>query len=729
MAEIDFTPDETKIDFQPDQKQGTTTGQKVATGLGTAIRIVGGGLQAIPSVAELTPAAPAAAAVGAGIVGGTDLLAQAVERLGGARKSFSLPELGVAAAAGAIPLGGLARLGFVARTSIRAAQGAAIGAGATEATSLLESGKFVPGKELGEAAAIGGAFGGAAEGLLKVAPTLREIIFGKRAAAPEAVTQPGESGFVLQSAKAASEVQPKEVIPSATEERKVQESAPTERPRDDTRGTPTEAGVSGVVPGAAEVPQEAVTPAAQPRPVDPAQAQIHADIPADGGFSDHPLIQFLRDEVGGILSRSGARSKLGKEAFEGNKSLWDSAPEFPDPRHNKVYNSKSGVMPDEAASAAVEAGLLPQGADASTLFSEIQDISDNSHRLAKTGREARATIQTGEKQYKSFTAAAAKQEKGEAPINASQLNVGDTVTVKGEPMKVTGVDPDNYDVTLEDGTRFGIQHVADNEVFYGEHEPVTGKGGEQPVEEIKQVQTEETKGQGNEGRVLEPAAAEKPPAPAAGEPSLGGIKQTVAERRSGIEPGRGWTPQEAIEHGEIELKKGRAPEPIFEKAYTTGSLTGDEMAVARAQIRRLEQATDKANDDLYKDPNDPTLQANVDAADKAEKMARARLKPAQTDWQKQGAAQQYETEVDTGSIHGLRRFFQSINQRDVTPEELPGIEKQAAKSAKAKEAEAEARQKWGDEVGKLTKATKPRTREELVNHFAERLKQLLPCKT
>src|SRR4029077_10755833 len=34
--------------------------------------------------------------------------------------------------------------------------------------------------------------------------------------------------------------------------------------------------------------------------------------------------------------------------------------------------------------------------------------------------------------------------------------------------KVTDIDPDSFAVTLEDGSKFGIQKVADNQVFYGE---------------------------------------------------------------------------------------------------------------------------------------------------------------------------------------------------------------------------------------------------------------------
>jgi hypothetical protein len=36
---------------------------------------------------------------------------------------------------------------------------------------------------------------------------------------------------------------------------------------------------------------------------------------------------------------------------------------------------------------------------------------------------------------------------------------------------VRSVDPETYAVELEDGSKFGIQHVEDGTVFFGEHEP------------------------------------------------------------------------------------------------------------------------------------------------------------------------------------------------------------------------------------------------------------------
>jgi hypothetical protein len=225
---------------------------------------------------------------------------------------------------------------------------------------------------------------------------------------------------------------------------------------------PAEAGLGA---GAATTPNGAtdiISPAVEtPRP---------RSFRPDGGFSEDPLVAFVQDQ-GGILSKSSARQKWGAEKYAINASLWEDAPAFPDPRHNKVYNTKSGQPPDAIAQAAADAGLLPPAADASTLWSALQKTADSAHRTAKAERAQAASIATQEKQTRAFTAAAAKPSPGDKPISAFELSVGDTVKVGTETLKVRSVDPETYAVELEDGSKFGVQHVEDGTVFFGEHEP------------------------------------------------------------------------------------------------------------------------------------------------------------------------------------------------------------------------------------------------------------------
>lgn len=189
----------------------------------------------------------------------------------------------------------------------------------------------------------------------------------------------------------------------------------------------------------------------------------------DGGYGEHPLVQFIRNDVGGIMSKSTALREWGKEKFAGNKSLWDSAPEFPDPRHNKIYSRTGGETPDKAANAAVEAGLLPEGSDASDLFQALQKVADASHRQAAVDRGTAAMEKETIRQGRAFTRAIAKPQKGEYAIKASDLDVGDKLKINGEPFKVKEIDPETFDVTMEDGSKYGIQRIEKDSVIYGEH--------------------------------------------------------------------------------------------------------------------------------------------------------------------------------------------------------------------------------------------------------------------
>src|SRR4029077_20209486 len=91
-----------------------------------------------------------------------------------------------------------------------------------------------------------------------------------------------------------------------------------------------------------------------PTAAEQAGARITRATAPDGGFAAHPLVQFVMDS--GLMSKSTARRVWGKARYELNKSLWDSAPEFPDPRQGKVYSSTGGTTPDKEAHGDVRGG-------------------------------------------------------------------------------------------------------------------------------------------------------------------------------------------------------------------------------------------------------------------------------------------------------------------------------------------------------------------------------------
>jgi hypothetical protein len=675
MAQIDFTPDPPKIDFQPDQPK-TSLGRDIATAVGRSALALPKG------IAETFLIPPAV---------------EGIQQIGKAGKLLS---------------------DVIHGQPLQQA----------EATDIPESQTIqtirdpnVPREQRIETG-IGFGLDVASLGLpfLKGARIKLGDIIRERAR----IKQPGERGFVLKSEQEAAAARPKEEVkPSATEEGKVKEGVPTERPRDDTRGTPAEAGVSGGVQPTAEVPQETVNVAGAPftgATVQEALKNAHQSLAPE--MSEAEFVRIGRetdpefkgidpaelDKYAGVDAGTEAARPSEPTGFSGEGTLPEPTEREEPTPSIPIAKGKPGRPPADAF-----------GTEVTPISQHI--IDDVGGIMSKATAKRLGIYEQNKELWEGVPALKASHSRkifakkgGETPDK-----------VANSLFEAGRISDDSSSVMWEELEKEskGARSLAEQEKAQKQIE----KEGERVEEKVQKTDDDRGK-EGEKGRVLEPAAEETPPSPAAGEPSLGGIKQTVAERRSGIEPGEGWTAKQAIEWGEERLKEGAAAEPILEKAYTTGHLKSGEIAIARAHIRRLEQATNNAHDALYKDPTDPTLQANAAAADRAEAQARARLKPAQTDWQKAGAAQQYETEIDTGSIHGLRRLFQTINKRDATPQELKGLEKEAAKSQQSAEEESKAWQKWSKAVDKATKTSKLKTRDELANHFAERLKALLPCK-
>jgi hypothetical protein len=126
-----------------------------------------------------------------------------------------------------------------------------------------------------------------------------------------------------------------------------------------------------------------------PKPA-PRKSSITRSPRPDGGFSEHPFIQAIKGEFGGIMSRTVAKKKLG-ELFEKNKSLWDDVPRIHDPSHfEHIYDPKSGQTPDVVAQGLADIGMLPHGATETELWREIGKISESSKRIERQQREQAA---------------------------------------------------------------------------------------------------------------------------------------------------------------------------------------------------------------------------------------------------------------------------------------------------------------------------------------------------
>lgn len=217
-----------------------------------------------------------------------------------------------------------------------------------------------------------------------------------------------------------------------------------------------------------------------------------------------------------------------------------------------------------------------------------------------------------------------------------------------------------------------------------------------------------------------------------------GISQHVHEERAGagklgtIEPGEGVSPEEMINRGRQLVADGADPEAVSARIAETKQVSSDDIAVLRARMEELSKATNVAEDALSKDPGNPELKANYEEAYKAETdWAQNHVKPAQTEWHKSGMAMQGSTDIDTGTFSGLRRAFRDERGRDATPAEQEklrqiadknqGIDNEIsiAKDVYDKTLEAEAAKAGGKRL--------PVDVDSLREHFAARLKTLLPC--
>lgn len=172
-------------------------------------------------------------------------------------------------------------------------------------------------------------------------------------------------------------------------------------------------------------------------------------------------------DLGGILSRNTAK-KRGR--FEGNEALWNDLPKLADISHNKIYQ-QSGEMPDVMAQSLYDRGLISEPT-VGEMYRSLEAESQGTRGRAKAEKASAASRNVMEKQAERFGREQRKEaDEGTAAIPASALKVGDTVKVGDTKLKVTEIDPQEHLVTLENGKKYGIQEVNDDDVIFGEHNP------------------------------------------------------------------------------------------------------------------------------------------------------------------------------------------------------------------------------------------------------------------
>lgn len=159
-----------------------------------------------------------------------------------------------------------------------------------------------------------------------------------------------------------------------------------------------------------------------------------------------------------------------------------------------------------------------------------------------------------------------------------------------------------------------------------------------------------------------------------------GIAHRVSEARGvAAERGQGASPAAQVEHGRQLLAGGADPEKILSnfQADPRKATSSDGFSILRARQEQLAKAADRAVDEHGASSPQAIAAAKADS-DWIEK-----IKPYQTEWAKQGTAQQGETDLDTGSFTALRRSFESEAKKPMTPKQSRDLKKIAGDNKKA----------------------------------------------
>lgn len=260
-------------------------------------------------------------------------------------------------------------------------------------------------------------------------------------------------------------------------------------------------------------------------------------------------------EEGGMMSKAEA-DRRGK--LTNNADLWDDAPTLKGFYHHAVYGGRQ--LPDVMAH-----GLAMNHGVGDGTVGTLHRMIGEAVQTRRTAREEAGQQATQEKQAARFERDALTAGKGEKEVHAGNLNVGDTLTVGGEKLKVTGVDPDSLDVTLEDHSKYGVQRVQDGQTLF--------------VEQVKPAP--EAKGEEFDGQP--PAAAPAAPgkAPAAADPfalesptgeQLDTEAETARQRGEMAErQNKRLTAREIDTTGDL-LDPGAADNPLFAGGKPIGAL-------------------------------------------------------------------------------------------------------------------------------------------------------------
>jgi len=279
------------------------------------------------------------------------------------------------------------------------------------------------------------------------------------------------------------------------------------------------------------------------------------------------------------------------------------------------------------------------------------------------------------------------------------------------------------------------QKIKDHAVSIGQPEAVgahaDGDGGAGGTGESGGVGSgQQGEGPAGESPEKEKGASEKegigPPTgheadwPFAESPKVGISHESQRERAFDLkadEPqrGEGVTLEQAVQRGRDLIKEGADPEQVAQDFKKDGKISWDAVSIARAKYEQLAKATNVAHDKFGED-SEEYKSAKKEEID----WLRNTVKPMQTEWSKIGMTQQGATDIDTGTVSGMKRAIEDKTGQPVTPEQA-----KTAKdlSDKVKEHEAKIKDLEG-KLDKLHKQTEGQTQSvrEKAKDLAKRLR-------
>jgi hypothetical protein len=175
------------------------------------------------------------------------------------------------------------------------------------------------------------------------------------------------------------------------------------------------------------------------------------------------ILSWMVDSGVKMMSKSDARKSLGQEGWKRVADLYDDAAPLSRPHHNVIY--KGRLLPDKVAQAAFDAGVLTSP-DVPVLWDTIKKASSQRANAFKEGRSHEAMLKNEIQQHNDWMKAT---KEGEIRVKANDLKVGESLEVEGQKLKVTAIDPDTGEVTVEDGSKFGIQRLESGQSIFVEN--------------------------------------------------------------------------------------------------------------------------------------------------------------------------------------------------------------------------------------------------------------------